>query len=156
MTPAVDAAKKRKLKFSVHHYSHDDNTDSYGEEAADKLGVEHQRVFKTLVVSSTDSVMAVALIPVSTQLNMKKMAKALGWKKVAMANKNDVIRVTGYVLGGVSPLGQKKPLKTVIDSSSQQFATIFVSAGKRGLEIELEPSDLATAVQAAFADISND
>jgi Cys-tRNA(Pro)/Cys-tRNA(Cys) deacylase len=155
MTPAVDIAKKLKLVFNTHHYTHQDNISSYGEEAADKLGLEHNRVFKTLVVSNPDGVMAVAVIPVSTMLNMKQTAKTLAWKKVAMADKDAVTRSTGYVLGGVSPLGQKKALKTLIDISAQQFSTIYVSAGRRGIEIELDANDLASAVNGKFANISD-
>jgi Cys-tRNA(Pro)/Cys-tRNA(Cys) deacylase len=156
MTPAIDKAKKLKLAFNIHQYTHDDNAISYGQEAADKLGVEHHRVFKTLVVSNPDGAMAVAVIPVSSLLNLKLFAKALGWKKVAMADKVALTRATGYVLGGVSPLGQKKSLKTLIDSRAQQFTTIFVSAGKRGLEMELAAEDLVNAVQGKFANICGD
>lgn len=153
MTPAIDIAKKLNIAFTLHQYSHDANTSGYGEEAADKLSVAPERVFKTLVVSSPDGIMAVAVVPVSAMLNMKQMAKALGWKKAAMADKLAVSRSTGYVLGGVSPLGQKRPLATIIDSTSEQFLTIFVSAGKRGLEIELSASDLAKATSAHFSPI---
>ena len=106
------------------------------------------------MVSSPQNQLAVALVAVSNKLNLKKLAKALGWKKVAMADKNMVSRSTGYVIGGVSPLGQKKPLATVVDISSEAFSTIFVSAGKRGLEIELSPKDLAMLTNATFADIA--
>lgn len=153
MTPAVDVAKKHKIKFEIHQYSHDAKASAYGEEAADKLGLDPQCVFKTLVVSNLDGTMAVAIVPVSMQLNMKRVAKALAWKKACMADKTAVSRATGYVLGGVSPLGQKKRLLTVIDASAQNFGTIFVSAGKRGLEIELSADDLATLTNARFADI---
>lgn len=156
MTPAIDIAKTLKLAFNIHQYTHDENALSYGQEAADKLGVEHGRVFKTLVVNNSDGELAVAVIPVSTLLNMKVFAKALGWKKAAMADTTAVTRSTGYVLGGVSPLGQKKLLKTIVDTRSQQFPTIFVSAGKRGLEIELTAKDLVNAVQGVFVNISDD
>jgi Cys-tRNA(Pro)/Cys-tRNA(Cys) deacylase len=154
MTPAIDIAKKRKIAFNIHQYSHEATSKAYGEEAADKLGLEYERVFKTLVVSNPEGLMAVAVVAVSTQLNMKKMAKSLGWKKVVMADKLALSRSSGYVIGGVSPLGQKKPLVTVIDVSSKDFDTIFVSAGKRGLEIELCAQDLALLTRASFADIS--
>lgn len=156
MTPAIDKAKQLKLAYRIHQYTHNNSTSSYGEEAADKLGVEHKRVFKTLVVSNSDGEMAAAIIPVSSLLNMKLLAKAIGWKKATMAERLAVTRSTGYVLGGVSPLGQKKRLQTLIDKSSLQFSTIFVSAGKRGLEIELSAQDLANAVHAQFDNITDD
>jgi Cys-tRNA(Pro)/Cys-tRNA(Cys) deacylase len=154
MTPAIDKAKQLNLAFSIHQYTHNNTASAYGQEAADKLGIEYDRVFKTLVVSSSNGEMAVAVIPVSRVLNMKLVAKAIGWKKVAMADKLAVTRSTGYVLGGVSPLGQKKTLKTLIDKSSLQFSTIFVSAGKRGLEIEIAAEELATASNGIFDDIT--
>jgi len=153
MTPAINAAKKKKIAYKVHQYSHDPAHDSYGREAAEKLGIAEERVYKTLVVELDRGSLAVAVIPVSSMLGMKLMAKAVGAKKAAMADKELVERTTGYVLGGVSPLGQKKRLVTVIDSSAKDFATIFVSAGRRGLEIELSPGDLAALTAAAFAEI---
>ncbi|MFT6267362.1 MAG: Cys-tRNA(Pro)/Cys-tRNA(Cys) deacylase [Alphaproteobacteria bacterium] len=153
MTPAIDMVKKKQLAFYIHQYSPDANANAFGEEAADKLGISHERVFKTLVLSNPEGELAVAVVPVSVKLSMKKMAKALDWKKVAMADKLTVRRSTGYVLGGVSPLGQKKALVTVIDDTGSKFSTIFISAGKRGLEIELSPHDLALLVPASFADI---
>lgn len=118
------------------------------------MAVDEGRVFKTLVVQLDGTALAVAIIPVSTTLNMKQMAKAAGAKKTAMAEKNHVERTTGYVLGGVSPLGQKKRLPTYIDASASSFPTIFVSAGRRGLEIEMDPAHLATLTSAVFAKIS--
>lgn len=153
MTPAIELAKQQGICYQVHHYQHDAAAASYGLEAAEKLGIAAERVFKTLVVSVESKTLAVAILPVAHQLNMKLMAKALAAKKVDMANANDVMRSTGYVLGGVSPLGQKKRLPTVIDSSAQQFATIYVSAGRRGLEIELAATDLCRLLSGQFADI---
>lgn len=153
MTPAINAAKKKKISYKVHQYSHDPAHESYGREAAEKLGVDAERVYKTLVVQLDDGKLAVAVIPVSSMLGMKHIAKATGAKKAAMADKDVVARTTGYVLGGVSPLGQKKSLPTVIDSSAKDFSTIFVSAGRRGLDIELKPADLATLTTATFAEI---
>lgn len=153
MTPAINTAKKAKVAYSIHEYSHDPSNSSYGLEAAEKMGVEPDRVFKTLVVSLDDRSMAVGVVPVSCTLNLKAIAKALGAKKAAMANAADVERSTGYVLGGVSPLGQKKRLKTVIDASAKVYETLFVSAGRRGLEIELAPADLASLTGAVFSDI---
>ena len=156
MTPAINAAKKAKVYFVVHEYDHDPAAASYGGEAAEKLGISEARVFKTLVVDDGANRLAVGIVPVSSMLNLKKIAKALGAKKVAMADGADVERSTGYVLGGVSPLGQKKRLKTVIDESARDFETIHVSAGRRGLEIELAPADLAKLTGAVFAEIRSE
>jgi Cys-tRNA(Pro)/Cys-tRNA(Cys) deacylase len=153
MTPAIYLARKFKIVHHVHEYTHNPGHESFGLEAAEKLGIPEQQVFKTLVVSLDNSSLAVAVVPVSTQLNMKSIAKVLGVKKAFMANALDVERSTGYVLGGVSPLAQKKKLGTVIDKSAEQFSTIFVSAGRRGLEIELSPWDLQKLTGATLAQI---
>ena len=150
MTPAIELAKQRGIAHQVHQYQHDPAAASYGLEAAEKLGLLPQQVFKTLVLSLDSKQLAVAVLPVDQLLSMKQLAKALGAKKADMANAADVMRSTGYVLGGVSPLGQKKLLPTVIDSSAQQFATIYVSAGRRGLEIELSAADLRQLLNAQF------
>ena len=153
MTPAINLLKQTKTPHKIHEYLHDQNAESYGLEAANKLGVPEARVFKTLVVNLDNKELVVGIIPVSAMLSMKSIAKAAGGKKAEMAAPKDVERTTGYVLGGVSPLGQKKRLKTVIDVSAQQFPTIYISAGRRGLEIELSPVDLAQLVNAVFAEI---
>lgn len=150
MTPAVKSLQKAKSVFKTHEYTHDPATESYGLEAAEKMGVNAARVFKTLVVMLDAKDYAVGVIPVSDMLSMKQIAKAAGAKKAAMADKTDVERITGYVLGGVSPLGQKKRLKTFIDESAQQCTTMFVSAGRRGMEIELNPQDLKNQTGALF------
>jgi Cys-tRNA(Pro)/Cys-tRNA(Cys) deacylase len=154
MTPAVNFAKKAKIKFNLHRYNHDESAASFGEEAATKLNVNKERVFKTLVVSLDDKELAVAIAPVSKQLDLKACAAQFDAKKCRMADQKDVERSTGYVVGGVSPLGQKKMLRTVIDKSALALETIYVSAGKRGLQIELSPKDLCEAVNGAFASIS--
>ena len=153
MTPGINTAKKAKIFFQVHEYTHEASNRSYGAEAAEKLGVVEERVFKTLVISLDRKALAVGVIPVSSKLSMKLIAKAMGAKKAEMAEAADVERSTGYVLGGVSPLGQKRKLKTLIHSSAQQHATIFISAGRRGLEIELKPQDLERLVNGIFAEI---
>ncbi|WP_444904587.1 Cys-tRNA(Pro) deacylase [Microbulbifer sp. DLAB2-AF] len=153
MTPAISMAKKAKISHKVHEYTHDSSSESYGLEAAEKLGVHESRVFKTLVVSLENKELAVGIIPVSSMLSMKLLAKSAGAKKATMAPKSDVERSTGYVLGGVSPLGQKRRLKTIIDSSARNNATIYISAGRRGLEIELAPDDLASLVSGVFSEI---
>lgn len=151
MTPGIIAAKKNKISFTIHEYSHDESSTSYGHEAAEKMDVPKERVFKTLVVSLDNKTLAVGIIPVSAMLSMKHIAKAASSKKAIMANKVDVERSTGYVLGGVSPLGQKRQLKTFIDSSAKHYSTIYVSAGRRGLEIELNPNDLTKITKGTFA-----
>lgn len=153
MTPAINLARKSQIPHRVHEYVHDASTESYGLEAAEKMGVPADRVFKTLVVSLDNRELAVGVVPVSSMLSMKRIAKAAGAKKAAMAAQAEVERSTGYVLGGVSPLGQKKKLKTIIDASAKNYSTIYVSAGRRGLEIELNPKDLATLVNGVFAGI---
>jgi Cys-tRNA(Pro)/Cys-tRNA(Cys) deacylase len=142
MTPAINLAKKAKIAFKIHEYAHDPANEAYGLEAAEKLGLPPTQVFKTLVVSLDGKELAVGILPVAAMLSMKAIAKAAHAKKADMADKALVARTTGYVLGGVSPLGQKKLLKTFIDTSAAQFPTIYVSAGRRGLEIELAAQDL--------------
>ena len=162
MTPAIKLAKQRNLDYKLHEYTHDSNAASFGLEAAEKLAIAAERVFKTLVVTTDTGVLAVAILPVDKTLNFKKMAKALSankmlaCKKVQMADPKQVERTTGYVLGGVSPLGQKKRLATLIHASAQEQSTIYVSGGRRGLEIELPPEQLANTLAARFADIADD
>jgi len=153
MTPGINIAKKAKIAYKIHEYSHDPASESYGAEAAEKMAVPEERVFKTLVVSLDNKELAVAVVPVSSMLNMKLIAKAAGAKKASMAAAADVERSTGYVLGGVSPLGQKKRLKTIIDASAESFSSMYVSAGRRGLEIELSPNDLRNLTNGTFAAI---
>ena len=150
MTPAINLAKKNRIVHTVHEYAHDAKSESYGLEAAEKLGVPGERVFKTLVVNVDNQSLAVGVVPVTSMLSIKLIAKAVGAKKATMAEQSDVERSTGYVLGGVSPMGQKKRLKTIIDSSARNFDTIYVSTGRRGLEIELSPEDLRIIVNDVF------
>lgn len=154
MTPAIAAAQKAKVTFSIHEYDHDPASTSYGEEAASKLGIETHQVFKTLVARLDNQSLAVAVVPVAKKLDLKGLAKVLGAKKAVMAEQKDVERSTGYVLGGVSPLGQRKRLKTVIDDSAMALATIYVSAGRRGLEIELAAEDLRVLTGGQFGAIA--
>ena len=153
MTPAINLLKKHHITHQIHEYVHDAASESYGHEAALKMGVSEARVFKTLVLSLNNGQLAVGILPVSSQLSMKLMAKVTGAKSATMADKGMVERSTGYVLGGVSPLGQKKRLKTVNDQSAETHTTIFISAGRRGLEIELNPEDLKKLTSASYADI---
>lgn len=153
MTPAINAARANKIAHVVHEYLHDSSATSYGDEAAEKLGLPRERIFKTLVIAVDGKKLAVAVIPVSSMLSMKRIAIAADAKKAAMAAKHDVERSTGYVMGGVSPLGQRKRLLTFIDSSAEKFPTIYVSAGRRGLELELRPDELRILTGGAFAQI---
>jgi len=154
MTPATQQLKQKKIPFEVLQYDHDANATSFGLEAVEKLSLEAQQVFKTLVVCCDTDQLAVAIVPVNLKLNLKAIAKELKVKKVKMADAKRVEATTGYVLGGVSPLGQKKRLPTVIDSSAETLELMYVSGGKRGLEIALAPKDLKKLSQASFALIS--
>jgi Cys-tRNA(Pro)/Cys-tRNA(Cys) deacylase len=155
-TPATDALARAGVAFVLHAYDHDPEALNYGEEAAAALGVDPLRIFKTLVVDvgATKPELAVGVVPVAGQLSLKHFAAAIGAKKAAMADKVLVARSTGYVLGGVSPIGQRTPLPTVIDETAQLWDTIYVSAGKRGLQVEVSADDLATVTGARFADIA--
>lgn len=155
MTPAINTAKKAGIQYRIHEYSHDPAAASYGLEAAEKLGVPAGQVFKTLIVQLDNHELAVGVVPVNTLLNMKRIARAAGAKKADMAPAADVQRSSGYVLGGVSPLGQKKTLRTFVDNSAQGFATMYVSAGRRGLEIELAATDLIRMTRGSFADLAD-
>ena len=141
-TPAVAAAERAGIEFRLHEYAHDPATESYGLEAAEKLGVDPACVFKTLVVS-VDGALNVACVPVATQLDLK----ALG-KRARMADRTQAERTTGYVLGGISPLGQRKQLPTHLDASARDHERIMVSAGRRGLQIELAPDDFVRLTEA--------
>ncbi|WP_372988184.1 Cys-tRNA(Pro) deacylase [Marinobacter sp.] len=156
MTPGINVAKKARVPHRIHEYDHDPNSESYGTEAAEKTGAEPARVFKTLVASVDNRELVVGVLPVTSMLSMKLIARAAGGKKATMADKQEVQRATGYVLGGVSPLGQKRRLKTFIDQSACNFDTIYVSAGRRGLEIELAPEDLANLTNGRFTDLQQE
>ncbi|WP_281646373.1 Cys-tRNA(Pro) deacylase [Parendozoicomonas sp. Alg238-R29] len=156
MTPAVLAARKAGISYKVHEYGHDSSCTSYGEEAVAALGIEPERVFKTLLVSlnGDPKKLAVAIVPVPCKLDLKACSRALKAKKAEMADPAIAEKTTGYVVGGISPLGQKKRLPAVIDESANNFETIHVSAGKRGLEIELSMKDLCTLNGASSACIA--
>ena len=153
MTPGIKVAKQSRVGHKIHEYEHDISCKSFGLEAAQKLGVEPGVIFKTLVVSLDNKTLAVAIIPVASKLSMKHIAKVAGAKKAVLAEPHIVERSTGYVLGGVSPLGQKKQLKTYIDISASILERVFISAGRRGLEIELAPSDLQYLTKAAYCQL---
>ena len=153
MTPAIDLLKKARAPHQVHSYTHDPKAASYGLEAAEKLQLPPERVFKTLLAASEKGELLVAVVPVAGTLDLKALAQAAGVKKADMADPNAAQRATGYLLGGISPLGQKKRLRTFIDESAQQFPSIYVSAGRRGLEVQLDAAVLAQLTQAMFAPI---
>ncbi|MBP1128037.1 Cys-tRNA(Pro)/Cys-tRNA(Cys) deacylase [Pseudomonas sp. PvP025] len=149
----MDLLKKVRAEHRIHSYEHDPKSASYGLEAAEKLGLDPARVFKTLLASTEKGELLVAVVPVVGSLDLKALAQAAGAKKVEMADPAAAQRATGYLLGGISPLGQKKRLRTFIDVTAQPLGTIFVSAGRRGLEVELTASALAENTQATFAPI---
>ncbi|MFC8171559.1 MULTISPECIES: Cys-tRNA(Pro) deacylase [unclassified Streptomyces] len=154
-TPATAALTAAGTPFTVHAYEHDPASPSYGEEAAEALGVSPDRVFKTLV-ADVDGELTVAVVPVAGRLDLKALASAVGGKRAVMADPVAAERTTGYVRGGISPLGQRKRLRTVLDASASEHATVCVSAGRRGLEVELSPADLAALTSAVVAPIGRD
>ncbi|TIC88913.1 Cys-tRNA(Pro) deacylase [Nocardioides sp. GY 10113] len=151
-TPATSAVTSAGVPFVLHSYDHDPRSTSYGEEAAEALGIPVERVFKTLL-ADVDGALTVAVVPVSGQLDLKALAKAVGGRKAVMADPRDAERATGYVVGGISPLGQKRRHPTVVDESALGHPTVNVSAGRRGLELELAPGDLVALTGAVTAPI---
>ncbi|GAA4265179.1 Cys-tRNA(Pro) deacylase [Frondihabitans peucedani] len=152
-TPATVALQKAGIPFTPHAYEHADTATNFGEEAAALLGIDEDRVFKTLVVQADDS-LVVAVVPVSGRLDLKALAAAVGAKKAALADPALAQRRTGYVVGGISPVGQKTPLATVVDETADLYDTVFVSGGRRGLDIEIAPADLRLATGAVSAAIA--
>ncbi|EGU44199.1 hypothetical protein VII00023_15826 [Vibrio ichthyoenteri ATCC 700023] len=155
MTPAINAAKKKKIAHTIHQYEHDPRAESFGLEAVEALGNDPKEVFKTLLfcLNGEAKNLAVAVIPVEQKLNLKLAAKAVKGKKAEMANPDIAQKTTGYVVGGISPLGQKKALPTFIHHSALDLDTMFVSAGRRGLEIEIAPKDLAMLTRGEFVEL---
>lgn len=156
-TPATDVLTAARVPFTLHPYPHDPRATSYGLEAAEALGVDPARVLKTLVVDTSSGSrpeLAVGVVPVSRQLDLKAIAAALGVKKAVMADPAVASRSSGYVVGGISPLGQRTPLPTVVDASARDHRTVLVSGGRRGLDVELSPDDLVALLGAAWAEIS--
>ncbi len=152
-TPAFAVLGTAGAAFTAHEYEHDPRSESYGLEAAQALGVSPSRVFKTLI-ADVDGELCVAVVPVETSLDLKALAAALGGKKASMADVGRAQRATGYVLGGISPLGQRRRHRTVLAASAVGLDTVFVSAGRRGLEVELSPADLVHLTAALVAPIS--
>jgi Cys-tRNA(Pro)/Cys-tRNA(Cys) deacylase len=152
-TPAVRALATAGVPFSEHPYHHDPSHPSFGMEAAEALGLAPASVFKTLL-ADVDGRLVVAVLPVTSQLDLKALAAAVGGKRAALASPADAERVTGYVVGGISPLGQRKALPTVVDSSAETLATMYVSGGRRGLDLGLAPGDLIRLTQARVAPVT--
>lgn len=152
-TPATALLVKQKVAHQVHEYAHDSRSESYGTEATEALGLPAERVFKTLV-AEVDGRLTVGVVPVAGQLDLKALAAAAGGKKAKMADVAAAERATGYVAGGISPLGHRKRLPVVVDASATGFDTIFCSGGRRGLEIEVAPADLIKLAQATVAAIA--
>lgn len=145
---------QRGIAFTLHPYEHDPRAPAYGEEAAAALGVEPARIFKTLI-ASVDGRLACAVVPVAGRLDLKAFAAALGAKRAVLAEPAAAARATGYVVGGISPIGQKTRLPVVLDTSVQDFETVYVSAGRRGLQVQLSPADLVRATDARVATIAS-
>lgn len=157
MTPAVRKLEAAGVEFSIHEYDRSDDLKDFGREAAEALGVPYDQVFKTLLVAAVgdgEHGLAVAVLPVSCMLSMKLVAAALGLKRVAMADPDAAERSSGYVVGGISPLGQRKVLPTVIDETVELFDEVYVSGGKRGMDIALPPGDLVRLLDAVVAPIT--
>jgi len=152
MTPATTALTRAGVPFALHPYEHDPKAASYGLEAAEALGVEPARVFKTLM-AVVDGSLCVGVVPVSGQLDLKAFARALGGSKAAMAEVAAAERATGYVAGGISPVGQRRSHRTVVDETALSFETVYVSGGRRGLDVELTPADLVRVTGAVTASI---
>ncbi len=153
MTPAVRVLRKAKVSYRILEYEHDPGARGYGDEAASALGLDRQLVFKTLVVD-TGSGFVIAVVPVQKQLDLKALAHLLRTKRVKLADTLEAERLTGYVVGGISPLGQKKRVPTWIDQSALDFDRVYVSGGRRGLELEITPSDLVGLTGARCAPIA--
>lgn len=153
MTPAVRALEVAGIEFSTHAFDHYSANRNYGREAADALGVDRKQVFKTLIVIA-DGKPAVAIVPVSCQLSLKAAAAALGTKRVEMCDTKLAERTTGYVVGGISPFGQRKRLPTTIDETCQLYERIYVSGGRRGLDLGIAPADLVALLDATVAPIT--
>lgn len=152
-TSATAALADENVPYAIHHYEQDENTESYGREAAESMGVDPRRVFKTLVAKA-DGSPVIAVVPVSALLDLRALAAAVGASSATIADPTKAEKITGYKIGGISPIGQRKPRTTIVDSSALDFPTIYVSAGKRGCDLELAPDDLIRLTRARTAPVS--
>ena len=152
-TPATVALTQAGVAFTLHEYAHDPRAASYGLEAAEALGLDPDQVFKTLL-AELDGELVVAVVPVTGRLDLKALARAFGGSKAAMAEPKAAERATGYVTGGISPVGQKRALRTVVDETAAAYDVVYVSAGRRGLDLGIAPADLVAATGAITADVS--
>jgi Cys-tRNA(Pro)/Cys-tRNA(Cys) deacylase len=153
VTPAVVALEQAGVAHTIHEYERGDDLHDFGREAAEALGLPYDQVFKTLVVVA-DEELVVAIVPVSCQLSMKRIASAVGAKRAVMCDPARAERSSGYVVGGISPIGQRRRLRTVLDESAELFDTVYVSGGKRGMDIGLAPADLVAVLDATVAPIT--
>jgi Cys-tRNA(Pro)/Cys-tRNA(Cys) deacylase len=153
VTPAVVALDAAGISYTIHEYERGEDLRDFGREAAEQLGLDHDQVFKTLVVVADDELI-VAVVPVSCQLSMKRVAAAVGAKRAVMCEPARADRSSGYIVGGISPIGQRKPLRTVVDESAELFDVVYVSGGRRGLDIGLAPSDMVDLLDAVVAPIT--
>jgi len=154
-TPATVALLAAGVPFTAHTYEHHDTATNFGEEAAAELGLSEERVFKTLVADAQGT-LVVAVVPVSRRLDLKALAAAVGARKASLADPAVAERRTGYVVGGISPVGQRTALATVVDASAASFETVFVSGGRRGFDIEIAPADLVRATGAQLLPVARD
>lgn len=153
MTPAINELNKNKIPFTLHKYKHDPKVNNYGLEAANKLGLDENKVFKTLLVQLNTSEFIVCMIPVNKSLNLKEVASFFKAKSALMAPKDEAQKITGYLLGGISAFGQKKKHKTLLDESAKAYDSIYISGGRRGLDIEINPNDIIKNLDANYGNI---
>ena len=154
MTPAINELKKHKVSYVIHKYKHDPKVSNYGLEAAEKLNLDAARVYKTLLAELNPKELVVCIIPVNKSLSLKAVASFFDSKNALMANKDEAQKATGYLLGGISAFGQKKKHRTLLDLSAKSFETIYISAGKRGLDIEVNPEDIIKVLNSNYENLS--
>lgn len=154
MTPAIEALESRGYRFTMHLYA-SSTGGNFGVNAAEKLALDPEQVFKSLVVDIEDQDPVIALVPASRQLNLKRLAKCTGAKRAKLLSRLDAENITGYVIGGICPIGLKKSLKVFADNTIERFANVFISGGKRGLELEMGSGDLLTITNASVSDIAD-
>lgn len=153
MTPAINELKKNKIPFVIHKYKHDPKVLNYGLEASQKLNLDPNRVYKTLLCELNPKELVVCIIPVNKNLDLKEVATVFKVKNALMADKNEAVKVTGYLLGGISAFGQKKKHRTILDETAKDYKTIYISGGKRGLDIEINPNDIIKSLNSNYENI---